>query len=488
MTKITKKQAIHELWRRGQLSYMLKGKQVDLYNAIEEADLDINVILASRRFGKSFTLFVKAVEKCVSKPHAIIKYLCPKQKMAKTIIKPNMRLILRDCPPDMLPEWKEADKIYLFPNGSEIQIAGTDNGNAENLRGGHADLVLVDEAGYCTELTYAVNSILAPTTDTTNGKIILASTPNYKEPQHEFHTDFIQPIDQINGLVRFTIYDSPMVDDKKIAKIIARYPRGVDDPKFKCEYLCEIQFDAEFMVFGEFDKETEETIVVDYKRPTYYNAYASMDIGFTDLTGVLFGYYDYLNATVVIEDEIIMNGLTLTTDNLANSIKLKEEEIFRCEKTGVITEIDKRVADNNNQILLNDLYRLHGIIFHATAKDNKEARINELKLRMKNRTIIISPKCKNLIYQIKNCKWSNNRKEFKRIKDSPDKKLRGGHADLVDALIYLLRNINIHKDPYPEGYFELQGSNVFKSSRYRSEKDKQLSGLLGKILNISPKK
>ena len=65
----------------------------------------------------------------------------------------------------------------------------------------------------------------------------------------------------------------------------------------------------------------ENVIVTDkYVRPSHYDAYVGMDIGGSDLTAVVFGYYDYLNATLVIEDEVI-KGKEVNTFDLAASIK-----------------------------------------------------------------------------------------------------------------------------------------------------------------------
>lgn len=54
--------------------------------------------------------------------------------MARTIIKPLIREIFKDCPEDLKPKYSSIDSKYVFPNGSEIQLAGSDAGNADRLR------------------------------------------------------------------------------------------------------------------------------------------------------------------------------------------------------------------------------------------------------------------------------------------------------------------------------------------------------------------
>lgn len=481
--KIGKKEAINELWNRGNLSYKLKGTQHQVYNAFKNANDDINVICCSRRFGKSFILCLLAVETCITKSDAVVKYACPTQKQVKEIVRKIMRPILEDCPPHLKPEWKEAEKLYLFPNGAEIQMAGTDNGNIENIRGGHAHICIVDEAGFATELDYAVDNVLAPTTDTTNGKVILASTPNYKDPNHIFNTEYVLPRQNAGTLVKFTIHDAPMISEDRKRKIIERY--GEDNPRYRCEYLCEVAIDPEKLVIGEFTPEKSQEIVKEVPMPAYCDLYVSMDIGYRDLTGVLFAYFDYMNSTIVVLDELVINGPSLTSDLLASEIQKKEQELFRHPKSGIVKDPCLRISDNNNPILLNDLFRLHNLSFVATAKDNKEAQINEVKLRIKQNRIIIHPRCKTLIYHLRAAKWDKKRKDFERLKDIRETGVRGGHADLLDALIYLVRNVMVSKNPFPDGYFDLSGSDVFDTGK--SSINQKALDFMRKIMNIKDK-
>lgn len=459
--KVLPSDAVKELWIRGELKFKLKGKQIDLYNSCRNSKESIHVVCASRRLGKSFVLMTIATETCVRKDGAVVKYACPTQKQVKEVVRKIARELFKDCPAHLQPEWKEADKMFVFPNGSEIQIAATDGGHIDNLRGGAADLCIVDEAGFVDDLDYAVNNVLAPTTDTTGGFVLLASTPNPTNPNHSFNIDYVLPRQQSGTLIKYTIYDSPMLTEERRQEIINRYG-GVDNPKFRCEYLCEISIAPESMVVGEFTPEKELQIVKQHQRPPIYDAYVSMDVGFRDLTGVLFAYYDYLNATIVIEDEFVLRGTELTTDYLANIIKNKEAEIF-IASNGLPIQPTLRIADNNNLILINDLQRLHNLTFLATKKDNKDAQINELKMLVKQNRVSINPRCKNLLYHLRAARWNKSFTDFERLKDDKTLNLLGGHADLLDALIYLVRNILKSKNPYPDDFFSLRGSNIFES-------------------------
>jgi hypothetical protein len=484
--------AIEKLWRAGELSWKLKGKQKEVYKTLKEGDKDIDVILISRRFGKSFVNCVLATETCIKIPNAIVKYACPKQKMVKTIIKPIMKVIFGDCPDDfnLNDMWKEADKKYVFPNGSEIQLAGTDNGNAESLRGGYSHLCICDESGFMDDLDYVVNSILMPTTDTTEGRLLMTSTPNYKNPNHEFHEYFVLPMEEEGRLIKYTVFDSPMVDDKRRDKIIARYHGGIDNPKFRCEYLCEIPRTTETSIVPEFIDMEDKIVIDEYKVPDHTDYYVSMDVGFKDLTVALFGYYNFKEATLYIMDEYVINGAIMTTKRLCDNIKDMESLLFYNKQSEIQHKPVLRVMDNDLK-LINDLAGPeHRLTFVPTEKHNKDAAISTVREWISAERIKIHKRCIHLRYHTKNAQWATTKNgtltgKFKHLKDSPSGDLRGGHADALDALIYLVRNIQTTRNPYPNDYGRMTGNNVFYSGK--NEEPSQYQEVANQMFNKKKK-
>lgn len=472
-----KAEAIRELWRRGDLDYKRNINQFLIKDFINNDSRDIITILASRRQGKSFEIILQAIELCQKKPDAIVKYICPRLKMVSTIVHPNMKIILKDCPANMRPEWKENAKMYIFPNGSQIQFAGTDNGSHENLRGGFSDLCIVDEAGFCDHLGYVINDILAPTTDTTGGKVILISTPS-KSPNHEFITDFVKPLMASGNLLKLTIHDNPMITEKKREAIAARFPQGKKDPGYLREYMCEIVESDDSKIIPEFNDKKKSKLVGVQRRPDFYDAYVAGDVGFKDLTVYLFAYWDFLNAKLVIEDELVLEGPT--TQEIADKIKEKEALNF-VDNYGDPKQIYLRVMDND-LIMINDLQRLHGLGFVPTQKDNLEAQVNHLRMMVANDQLMINPKCKHLIYHLSAATWDKNKKKFMHLPNSADHSVKGGHADALAAAIYLVRNIVKSKNPYPPGYSAPDSSShFFRKEKYETSKVKEI---LKNIMNI----
>lgn len=444
INSLTAKDAVRELWARGILTHKLHPVQKKMLASYLSQNQKITTISCARRLGKSYLLCLLASEKCMQMPNAIVKYLCPTKKQVKTVVQPIMDEIFKDCPPEMKPEFKYNDYMYVFPNGSQIQLAGTDGGHHESLRGGKSDLWIVDEAGFCDELKYVVRSILAPTALTTGGRGILASTPS-KNMDHDFIEYFLKPADFKGELIKYTIFDNPLITEQTLREVIQDFPLGEKDPEFRREYLCEVINGGDLSIIPEFTTENEKAIVKELIRPPFYDAYVSMDIGFKDLTVVLFGYFDFKNAVIVIEDEFVQDGKTLLMDVFSQNIKKKEEALWTSPLSGEFKPPYLRIADNNNLIMLNQLTFNHNITFVPTAKDNKDAAINTVRMKIANKQIMIHPRCKTLIYHLRNGSWNKNKKDFAR---SPD----AGHYDAIDSLIYLVRNVQEHKNPYPAGY------------------------------------
>jgi len=477
---------IGELWQKGELIWKLKGKQRDIYNHFKYNERDIIPCLISRQFGKSFTMCALAVETCLQTPNAVVKYVCPTTKMVLNVMVPRVRDVIADCPDDIKPRWYPSEKKWIFPNGSEIQCAGTENGAYDSIRGGSANLCIVDEAAFCSDLETVVFNVLAPTTDTTQGKIYLASTPNDKDAHHDFHEFFVFPYEITNDLLKMTWIDSPMVNEADRARILARYPGGEKNIKFRCEYLCEIPNVTETNVIPEFTDE----IIQEVGTPEHCDFYTSMDLGFKDLTVALFGYYDFRNSRLVILDEYIINGPELKTDRLRKDIEVKEKMHFKA----TLGEQDAylRVMDNNNLMLTNELSK-DGLLFIPTAKHNKEQAVDTVRRWTEQGKIIIHPRCKNLIYHIKHAQWHYTRAgtytgKFKNLKGNDSAGLLASHADALDALIYMVRNIHTHRNPYPEDYDYKMTKNTHIPTGWRGKNTSEAVDFMKNILNIRKKR
>lgn len=446
--KLSALEAKHELWRRGVLSWKLDQNQKALYSLFHESPHNLQTWLLARRSGKTYTLIVLALETCLKRPRSIVKFVAPTRLQIQTILRPIINQITEDCPQELLPEFKTQDFIYYFPNGSELQLAGSESGNAEKLRGGNSDIAIIDEAQDVSDLQNVIQSILIPTTLTTKGKVLMAGTPP-KETDHEF-VSYIEEGESRGSLIKRTIYDNPRINQDDIERILEQYPLREKDERFRREFLCEIIKDHSISVVPEFTEELEKEIVREWNKPPYYDAYVAMDLGAVDLTGVLFAYFDFRAGKIVIEDELVadFSKKDMNIGRLTELISLKEQNLWTNPITNEFKKPYIRVSDINHIVTQEIAIKSFGrVSFMTVQKDDKEAAINNMRALLGAKKIIINPRCTNLIRHLRNVKWSSakNRNTFGR---SPD----NGHYDLVDALIYLCRAVLFTKNPYPVGY------------------------------------
>jgi hypothetical protein len=211
---------------------------------------------------------------------------------------------------------------------------------------------------------------------------------------------------------------------------------GAESTDWRREYLCELVTDEARQIIPEFT----DALVREVPRPQYFDAYVGMDVGFTDLTAVLFGYWDFANATLVVEDELALSRMT--TEDLANGIRGVEQRL------GWPKPPYSRVSDTD-LIVINDLNRLHDLGFTPTLKDDKEAAINAVRMLCAQGKLAVHPRCVNLRAHLKYGIWNERRTSFERAEGF-------GHFDMIDALVYLVRSVRREVNPYPHllGYSE----------------------------------
>ena len=97
---------------------------------------------------------------------------------------------------------------------------------------------------------------------------------------------------------------------------------------------------------------------------------------------------------------------------------------------------------DNDPLTLADLHGQHGLAVLPTRKDDKALAVSDLDEAVRQRRIRVHPRCRRLIEQLASTTWNKGRTEWQRT----DK----DHGDLLDALVYLHRNVHRHRDPRPE--------------------------------------
>jgi len=412
----------------------------------------------------SFLISLLAIEECIRNPNFKIAYVLPRQNQARKLIKSRFNEICIDCPKELRPKFNTQENVFVFDNGSEIHCIGTDSGNIENARGQRFDRVFMDECGFMdsSEFDYYYKSVLFPTMNTSKRRLtIMISTP----PSSAAHTfnKYIKEADYKKAYTRRTIYDCPRFKGYEIEEM-ANAVGGKDSIDFKREYLCKLLADTNSLVIPEATDEKMKDIIQTWKRPAHYTCYTSGDFGILDWTAFLFAYYDFRNDEIVVEDELVFNGKEYTTIDMADAIKLKEKMLWGDKLP------ESRICDTSWQIIV-DFNNLHNLSFIPTRKDDKNAQINALRMKVSGKKLKINPRCINLIFHLMNATWNKARTKYEKAAD-------GSHFDCLDALIYLIRNINYHKNPYPKDY------DLPKGGFYSPKQKQQLTDVQQSIRDI----
>lgn len=368
-------------------------------------------------------------------------------KKLRTIVKPTFEQILRDCPDAYKPKYHAQDSMYEFPNGIRVHLCAAEKGHIEDLRGIHkVILVLIDEAAFFGDeddsypLDYVIEHILNPMfirTESTPRIIMMTTPPDV--PNHPCKI-YYEKAQAANCVATFDILNSDIPQHK----IDEQRRRCTDELAWQREYLCKWVVDTNRLIVPEWDS---KKYVVEVKRDElfqYYHKYEFLDTGVRDFTVNGFGYYNFRLGKMVIDDEILLKGEQVRTDILADRTKQKEKEL------GYI-KMYRRIGDNNNLIILNDLSGpKHNLPFMATTKgvlnsnnlDEDFGMVNELRLWVNSGRLLVHPRCTYLIGCLENGIWDKSKKAFARSTTY-------GHFDGLAALCYLVRHVDTQTNPIP---------------------------------------
>lgn len=457
-------EATEQCWEQGRLKYKLEEKQKQAYAHIKRSPAEeIFFLLCHRGFGKTFLGSILGIETARKETEGSILIVSGTLKKLRTIVKPTFEQILRDCPDAFKPKFHAQDSTYEFPNGIRVHLCAAEKGHIEDLRGIHkVILVLIDEAAFFGDeddsypLDNVIEHILNPMFIRTKStpRIIMMTTPP-DVPNHPCKIYFDKA--QAAGTVAtFDINNS----DIPAHKIEEQRRRCTDPLAWQREYLCKWVIDTNRLIVPEWDSSKYVREVPRDDLFQYFHRYEFLDTGVRDFTVNGFGYYNFRTAQMVIEDEVLLKGDRVRTDILAEETKRKESELrynewIPNEKGDLVTKgkdkMYRRIGDNNNLIILNDLSGpKHNLPFMATTKgvlrsntgDEDFGMVNELRLWANAGRLIVHPRCKYIIGCLENGIWDKSKKAFARSSTY-------GHFDGLAALCYLVRHVDTQTNPIP---------------------------------------
>lgn len=448
----TPESAVAKLWHVGDLSYQLHEDQErvrDELISIRRKGHRIAAVLAARRWGKDRLACTLSHEQCRQQERSQVRYAAPTQKMVRTIVEPHMNTLIGDAPPHLRPDYRVMDGIWQHPNGSQIHVAGTDNGGADRLRGVSLDLGPISEAGFVDDLTYLIQDVMIPQTATTGGFIFAVSSPS-STPAHSF-AELCAKLSREGALITRTIHDAPHIDQATREELI-EIAGGPESTTARREYFCEFVADESLAVLPEFPRVDKDVsaggIVEEMATPPYYSPIIVADVGYHDLTFVLGGYYDFKRAVDVIQWEYVTNKTTAReVDDKVSAIaeaawgakKAREARRYADAPPMVIAELNRGRAPGQQS---QPVSSWGGIAKTQTGGPFKVAAVNDVRTRLSGKSIRIHPQCERLRTHCRYAVWRVPGRDLERMDGY-------GHFDGVDALAYFVRCLDRATNPYP---------------------------------------
>ena len=459
---ITASEMAADLWRIGDLRFKLDDGQLELWDWLESRTTTINVLHCARGYGKTWLMLCHAFATCIRIDNARVIYAAPTREQAKSIVIPTAGLIIEDAPAEVKPTWVAVEHAWIFPNGSRLIVDGADDERGNHLRGPFAHAAYGDEGAFWRHLLYVLKSVVLPIVQRRDGKIYVASS-SPESAGHEF-VGLMHEAQQAGSYAKRTIDENRRLTPKEREKNIAEMG-GMNSTAARRELFCEIVTEAERAVVPEFNEAVH--VGEPAHHPVYVDRYCAIDLGMTDLSHYLAGYYDFENALIVVQGEVAKQYSPVS--DLAPHIVELERELWGMHRP------HRRISDNEpmeiaefgNQHKLQPDRVPYPLIFEPASNHEPEALINRARTMFKANRILISPKCVSLIHQLKVGIWNKRRTDFERIPGA-------GHLDGIMALAYLVSKIDYNRNPIPVDFGRIAGEtwvppHIREAERRRSE-------------------
>lgn len=461
--------ARHDCWRRGDLRYLLHDGQLEALRAIGRSRWRRFILNVGRRWGKSVLMVVvcaivltlralwrrgEITRKQIAqmydpwivhaatrtKKRARVLYAAPTANMIEEFVAPHFEWLASHAPPDLRIELHKGD--YVNPDGDRVVMSGCeDRKKANRLRGPEADMAIADEGGFIPILGYVVKSAIGFQLAETRGRLLMPSTPP-ESPDHPF-VDFVAEAQERGSYYHATTADAPHITDEMLEEAIED-AGGIDSVTWRREGEAEIVRDPEIVVLPEFG----EHLVGEHPRPEHFTPAIVGDMGFTDMTVILFGYYDFEADLYVIEREVA--GQRVVSDDLRAQI----DEAARVLWPAHVARGDKitRRLDGTARERA-ELSSEGDETFAAVSRDTKDrggrmrTLANRARIVCKQARLVVHPDCTTTIAHMKFARWNTQRTSFQRVKDEQGNPVH--HYDGCAACLYFIRDVDATTNPFP---------------------------------------
>ncbi len=478
---LSRDELVHEAWRRGRLRWLLHSDQKTVYDQYREWEkLDpsaqpgmfkrLFVLDIGKRWGKTTKRFIVRTEDCIRNPGNSYRYASAFQKNIEEIVDEVAQRVFETCPKALRPRYRQGGKAdgdndprragtgFYFPERdgkvSVLKLVGLDK-DPDGLRGRASDGDDISEAAFVRHLRYSVKNVLYHQYQGRQWARMCTESSAPREADSEYDLLFVEDAKMRGAYAYRTIDDNPMLSPAEREEFIAA-AGGRDHPDCQIEYFNLRVRDPKVVVIPEFDAAKH---VRASETPAYAHCYVALDPGMRDLCALVWAYWDAERGRlVVVRDWAERNAGTKT---VADTIREVEAELWAelryYDGKDMHGNPCKRVSDTDLRLIY-DLRVDHGIPFLPTAKDGKEAALYALRNAFRAGQIEIRPECRKLVAHLNAARWNEQRTDYERSEVH-------GHYDLVDALVYLWRNVDRNANPSPPQDLHVKGPSIWASPK-----------------------
>lgn len=444
-----------DAWADGDLEWLLRrhGQRrihAFIQDCMAEDSFEPVVVITHRRLGKSFLPIALSVERCLQAPGKRCVYGAPTHEQVMDIVEPNYEIIMRSCPPALLPHTRGRARVFHNPRWTEpgtstFKMVGVDTKRGDNLRGTYADIMILDEAREMSHLRYMVEEVIIPQfTGRERPLLLIVSTPP-RTNDHDLVSYFRERAMEAGRYLEIKGSENADFTERDRALILAGVGGDEKSIAWRREVECAFIADPEDLICPEFNEVKADIVISEYPRPQFFFPWVCMDTGFDpDFTAILFGYVDFRNQYLVIEDEIFRRRMTLL--EISKAVRSKEAALWGNRTFHPV----RRIADIDSRGL-EDLRRMMKLNFRAADKYDADSGLARLRSNIRLKKIRIQRRCVRLIDQLENGIWhvsrEGKRTDFERTEQN-------GHWDAGKALVYLNKMVNWRENPIPPDAYD----------------------------------
>ena len=431
----------------GNLGYLVRqGGQKQLYDSIKQWKVNHPekygpyVALCHRRLGKSTCSALLGVERCLAEPNMNVTFLAPLQNQCDRIVRPILRKVMKDIPPEIKVKWRLNQISFNNPRWkdkkalSTFQYLGADKDDGNHLRGCPSqNLVIIDEAGMCANLTTLVEDVLIYVFQGMKDPLLLMISTPPASLDHDLVTKYI-PLAQREGNYLVIGASQNCMFSEADEKAILDATGGTKESiHWQREAECQLVQDPTLSTVPEYAKARPVIEVEEHERPPFFFPILCADMGWEDHTALLGGYIDFQKQLLIIEGEVLMRRAT--TREFADAVVAMEARLFHG-----IPEPVRRFADGTPQ-QLDDLWREHRLQFIEVERYDRLGALARLRTLIKEHRVRLCEGTRQLRYQLLTGLVT---KEGKLCRTESL-----GHQDATAALIYMARMAPWLTNPFP---------------------------------------